>query len=300
MLLTVHLQHLEAEAIFIFREVVAECKRPVMLFSLGKDSCAMLHIAKKAFAPQMPPFPLLHIDTTWKFPEMYDFRDRLASTDGIELMVHVNEEGLHRGINPFSSGSNVHTNVMKTEALIQALDKHEFDAAIGGARRDEEKSRTKERIFSFRDKGHRWDPTRQRPEFWNLFNTRLGPNESLRVFPLSNWTELDVWQYILEEQIEVVPLYFAQERQVVERDGTLIVCADERMELNPGEQPMTRTVRFRTLGCYPLTGAIESSASTVQEVVAELKTAKNSERNARLIDFDQIGSMEKRKVEGYF
>lgn len=271
-----------------------------MLFSLGKDSCAMLHIAKKAFAPQMPPFPLLHIDTTWKFPEMYDFRDRLASTDGIELMVHVNEEGLRRGINPFSSGSNVHTNVMKTEALIQALDKHEFDAAIGGARRDEEKSRTKERIFSFRDKGHRWDPTRQRPEFWNLFNTKLGPGESLRIFPLSNWTELDVWQYILEEQIEVVPLYFARERQVVERNGTLIVCADERMELNPGEQPMTRTVRFRTLGCYPLTGAIESTASTVHEIVTELQTATNSERNARLIDFDQIGSMEKRKVEGYF
>lgn len=299
-MLTAHLQHLEAEAIFIFREVAAECKRPVMLFSLGKDSCAMLHIAKKAFAPQMPPFPLLHIDTTWKFPEMYDFRDRLASTDGVELVVHVNEEGLRRGINPFSSGSNVHTNVMKTEALTQALDKHEFDAAIGGARRDEEKSRTKERIFSFRDKGHRWDPTRQRPEFWNLFNTQLGPSESLRVFPLSNWTELDVWQYILEEQIEVVPLYFASERQVAERDGILIVCADERMELNPGEQPMTRTVRFRTLGCYPLTGAIESSASTVQEVVAELQTATNSERNARMIDFDQIGSMEKRKVEGYF
>lgn len=271
-----------------------------MLFSLGKDSCVMFHIAKKAFAPQIPPFPLLHVDTTWKFPEMYDFRDRIADIEGVELIVHVNEEGLRRGINPFAFGSNVHTNVMKTEALIQALDQHEFDAAIGGARRDEEKSRTKERIFSFRDKVHRWDPTRQRPEFWNLFNTQLGPGESLRVFPLSNWTELDVWNYILNEQIDVVPLYFARERPVVERDGTLIVCADERMKLEPNERPMVRSVRFRTQGCYPLTGAIESSASTVQEIVAELATSENSERNARLIDFDQIGSMERRKVEGYF
>ena len=294
------LQNLEAESIYILREVAAECRRPVMLFSLGKDSCAMLHIAKKAFAPSVPPFPLMHIDTTWKFPEMYDFRHRIAKESGMELIVHINEEGLKRGINPFASGSNVHTNVMKTEALLQALESHGFDAAIGGARRDEEKSRAKERVFSFRDTNHHWDPTAQRPEFWNLFNTFVKLGESVRVFPLSNWTESHVWRYILAEQLNIVPLYFAKKRPVVERDGMLIVCADDRMVLEPDEVPEMRMVRFRSLGCYPLTGAIESEATTLEEIVAELADAETSERQARAIDYDQIGSMEKRKSDGYF
>ena len=294
------LQHLEAETIFILREVAAECRKPVMLFSLGKDSCVMLHIAKKAFAPGLPPFPLLHVDTTWKFPEMYEFRDRVAATSGMELIVHVNQEGIKQNINPFTSGSNVHTNVMKTEALIQALESGMYDAAIGGARRDEEKSRAKERIFSFRTADHRWDPTAQRPEFWHLYNTMVGSSESVRVFPLSNWTEAHIWRYILNERIEIVPLYFAKERPIVERDGMMIMCADDRMAFKPGEQPQMRRIRFRSLGCYPLTGAVESSATTLEEIVAELATTTTSERQARAIDYDQIGSMERRKVDGYF
>ncbi len=295
-----HLARLEAESIFIMREVAAEFANPVMLYSIGKDSSVMLHLAMKAFYPAKPPFPLLHVDTTWKFREMITFRDKTASELGLNLLVHINEEGVRRGINPFDSGSAIHTQVMKTEGLKQALDKFGFDAAFGGARRDEEKSRAKERIFSFRTASHAWDPKNQRPELWNLFNTRVHKGESIRVFPLSNWTELDIWQYILAERIPIVPLYFAAKRSVVERGGTLIMRDDERMKLAPGEQARERLVRFRTLGCYPLTGAIESSAATLEEVVAEMLTAKTSERQGRVIDQDESASMEKKKREGYF
>ena len=295
-----HLQRLEAESIFIMREVVAECERPVMLYSIGKDSSVMLHIAMKAFYPAKPPFPLLHVDTTWKFREMIEFRDRTASEHGLHLIVHINEEGLKRGINPFTHGSAVHTDVMKTQALIQALDRHRFDAAFGGARRDEEKSRAKERIFSFRSAAHRWDPKNQRPEPWSLYNTRKNKGESIRVFPLSNWTELDVWQYIHLENIPVVPLYFAKNRPVVLRDGTLIMVDDDRMPPQRGETPQMKMVRFRTLGCYPLTGAIESNAATLPEILEEMLRAKYSERQGRVIDRDSEGSMEKKKQEGYF
>jgi len=282
------------------REVAAGFANPVMLYSIGKDSSVMLHLAMKAFYPSKPPFPLLHVDTTWKFREMIAFRDATAARLGLELVVHVNEEGLKRGINPFDSGSVLHTQVMKTEALKQALDKHGFDAAFGGARRDEEKSRAKERIFSFRTATHAWDPKNQRPELWRVYNTRINKGESIRVFPLSNWTELDVWQYILAESIPIVPLYFARRRPVVERDGTLILVDDDRMRLNPGEQPRRLVVRFRTLGCYPLTGAIESQADTLEAIVAEMLTARTSERQGRLIDSDEQASMEKKKKEGYF
>ncbi len=296
-----HLKQLEAESIHIIREVVAEFERPVMLYSIGKDSAVMLRLAQKAFYPSKPPFPLMHVDTTWKFREMYEFRDSFVKRQlGWDLIVHVNEEGLRQGINPFASGSKKHTDVMKTEALLQALEKHKFDAAFGGARRDEEKSRAKERVFSFRDRHHRWDPKNQRPELWNLFNSRIDRGESIRVFPLSNWTELDVWQYVHLEKIPIVPLYFAKERPVVERDGTLIMVDDDRMPLKPGETPQMRKVRFRTLGCYPLTGAIESSATTLPEIIQEMLLTKNSERQGRVIDFDQAGSMEQKKREGYF
>jgi sulfate adenylyltransferase subunit 2 len=295
-----HLQRLETEAIDVMREVVAEAENPVMLYSIGKDSSVMLHLARKAFAPAPPPFPFLHVDTTWKFQEMYRFRERMAAEHGFDLLVHVNEEGLARGINPFDSGSVVHTDVMKTEGLKQALDKHGFDAAFGGARRDEERSRAKERIFSFRSAQHRWDPKNQRPELWRLYNARHRRGESMRVFPLSNWTELDVWLYIYLEGIPIVPLYFAAERPVVMRDGTMIMVDDERMPLEPGEEPELKTVRFRTLGCYPLTGAIESTASTLPEIIQEMLLARTSERQGRVIDHDASASMEKKKVEGYF
>jgi sulfate adenylyltransferase subunit 2 len=295
-----HLKRLEAESIGIIRELAAEFRRPVLLYSIGKDSSVMLHLALKAFYPGKLPFPLLHVDTTWKFREMIQFRDHVARTLEIELIVHVNKEGLARGINPFTSGSVLHTNVMKTEALKQALEFHGFDAAIGGARRDEEKSRAKERIFSIRSIGQGWDPRNQRPELWRLFNTKIRQGESVRVFPLSNWTELDVWQYILAEDIAVVPLYFAAERPVVRRSGTLIMVDDARMVLEPNESPELRRVRFRTLGCYPLSGAIESDASTVAEIVAEMRCAQNSERHGRLIDSDETSSMERKKREGYF
>jgi sulfate adenylyltransferase subunit 2 len=295
-----HLDRLEAESIHIFREVIAECARPVMLYSIGKDSAAMLHLALKAFYPSPPPFPLLHVDTTWKFRAMYEFRDATAKRLGMRLIVHVNQEGLARGISPITHGSRVHTDIMKTEALRQALDAHGFDAAFGGARRDEEKSRAKERIFSFRSAQHRWDPRQQRPELWSLYNTRTHPGESLRVFPLSNWTELDVWQYIWRERIEVVPLYFAAPRPVVERDGALIMVDDERLPLKDGERPMMKKVRFRTLGCYPLSGAIESEADTVEAVIGEMLATRASERQGRLIDHDAHGSMESKKLEGYF
>jgi sulfate adenylyltransferase subunit 2 len=295
-----HLKRLEAEAIFILRETAAEFARPVMLYSIGKDSSAMLHLALKAFAPARLPFPLLHVDTTWKFREMIAFRDETARRLGCDLIVHVNEEGVKRGVNPFDSGSSVHTHVMKTEALRQALDRHGFDAAIGGARRDEEKSRAKERIFSFRSRQHGWDPKSQRPEPWRLYNCRLGKGESMRVFPLSNWTELDVWEYIRAEQIPVVPLYFAKERPILDRDGALIMADDERMRLAPGERPTMRRVRFRTLGCYPLTGAVASEAVSLDDIVAELATSRTSERAARLIDHDEAASMERKKREGYF
>jgi len=295
-----HLDRLEAESIHIFREVIAECEKPVMLYSIGKDSAVMLHLAVKAFHPATPPFPLLHVDTTWKFRAMYEFRDAAAQRLGLELIVHVNQEGLARGINPFTHGSQVHTDVMKTQALRQALDAHGFDAAFGGARRDEEKSRAKERIFSFRSAQHRWDPRQQRPELWSLYNARHRPGESIRVFPLSNWTELDVWQYIRRENIAVVPLYLAAPRPVVERDGALIMVDDERLPLKPGEQPQVRKVRFRTLGCYPLTGAIESNADTVEGVIAEMLSTRTSERQGRVIDHDAMGSMESKKIEGYF
>ncbi len=295
-----HLRRLESESIFILREVAAEFERPVMLYSIGKDSSVMLHLAQKAFFPSKPPFPLLHVDTTWKFCEMIAFRDEAARRAGMELLVHINLDGLKRGISPVASGSSVHTQVMKTEGLRQALDLWHFDAAFGGARRDEEKSRAKERIFSHRSAAHAWDPRNQRPELWQLFNTRIKQGESMRVFPLSNWTELDVWDYILAEDIPVVPLYFAKERPVVERDGSLIMVDDERLPLLPGEVPRMESVRFRTLGCYPLTGAIHSRAANLTEIIAEMRASTTSEREGRLIDHDESGSMEKKKREGYF
>jgi len=295
-----HLEQLEAESIHILREVAAEFENPVMLYSIGKDSAVMLHLARKAFYPARPPFPLLHVDTTWKFREMILFRDRMAAECGFDLLVHVNEEGVRQGINPFIHGSAVHTDIMKTEALKQALNKYRFDAAFGGARRDEEKSRAKERIFSFRSASHRWDPKNQRPELWNIYNAKVQPGESIRAFPLSNWTELDVWQYIYLENIPIVPLYFAKERPVVERDGMLILVDDHRLQLQPGEQVQNKSVRFRTLGCYPLTGAVESTAATLPEIIQEMLLTRSSERQGRLIDHDQSGSMEKKKQEGYF
>ena len=295
-----HLQRLEAESIQIMREVVAECDKPVMLYSIGKDSAVMLHLATKAFYPAPPPFPLMHVDTTWKFRAMYEFRDAMAKRVGMDLIVHINQDGLKRGIGPFTHGSQVHTDVMKTEGLKQALDKYQFDAAFGGARRDEEKSRAKERIFSFRTTQHRWDPKTQRPELWNLYNTRKNKGESIRVFPLSNWTELDIWQYIYLENIPIVPLYLAAERPVVERDGSLIMVDDERMPLKPGEKPQLRKVRFRTLGCYPLTGAVESDADTLPAIIQEMLLTRTSERQGRVIDHDSAASMEKKKQEGYF
>lgn len=295
-----HLQQLEAESIHIIREVVAEFANPVMLYSIGKDSAVMLHLARKAFYPAPPPFPLLHVDTTWKFRDMITFRDRMVAECGLDLIVHMNEEGVQSCISPFTHGSALYTDVMKTEGLKQALDKYKFDAAFGGARRDEEKSRAKERIFSFRTTNHRWDPKSQRPELWNLYNTRIKPGESIRVFPLSNWTELDVWQYIHLENIPIVPLYYAAVRPVVERDGMLIMVDDERLELKPGEQVQHKSVRFRTLGCYPLTGAVESTADTLPQIIQEMLLTRTSERQGRLIDHDQAGSMEKKKQEGYF
>lgn len=295
-----HLKRLEAEAIHIIREVAATMTKPVMLYSIGKDSAVMLHLAMKAFHPGTPPFPLLHVDTTWKFREMIVFRDETARNLGLDLIVHINQDGLREGVGPFSHGSSVHTHVMKTVGLRQALDRYGFDAAFGGARRDEEKSRAKERIFSFRDGQHGWDPKNQRPEMWRIYNTRVAPGESIRVFPLSNWTELDIWQYILLEGIPIVPLYFARPRPVVERDGMLIMVDDERMKLRPGEAVEKRMVRFRTLGCYPLTGAIESEAATLEDIVQEMLVARTSERQGRLIDRDEAGSMEKKKREGYF
>ncbi|HEY1877135.1 MAG TPA: sulfate adenylyltransferase subunit CysD [Rhizomicrobium sp.] len=295
-----HLRRLEAESIHIMREVAAEFANPVMLYSIGKDSSVMLHLAMKAFYPSKPPFPLMHVDTTRKFREMIQFRDETAKRLGLDLIVHINEDGVKRGINPFDSGSSLHTQVMKTESLKQALDKHGFDAAFGGARRDEEKSRAKERIFSFRTAAHAWDPKNQRPELWRVYNTRINKGESIRVFPLSNWTELDIWQYILAENIPIVPLYFAKTRPIVERDGTFIMRDDERMKLKQGEKVEDRLVRFRTLGCYPLTGAIESGASSLEDIVTEMFTARTSERQGRLIDSDEKASMEKKKKEGYF
>ena len=295
-----HLQRLEAESIHIMREVVAECDNPVMLYSIGKDSSVMLHLAMKAFYPAKPPFPLLHVDTTWKFRDMIKFRDETAKRLGLELLVYTNEDGVKQGIGPFSHGSQVHTDVMKTQALKQALDKYKFDAAFGGARRDEEKSRAKERVFSIRSAQHRWDPKKQRPELWQLYNTRHAKGESIRVFPLSNWTELDVWQYIFLEEIPIVPLYFAAKRPVVERDGALIMVDDDRMPLAEGETPEQKMVRFRTLGCYPLTGAIESSAETLPSIIEEMLLTKTSERQGRVIDHDASASMEKKKQEGYF
>ena len=295
-----HLDRLEAESIHIIREVVAEIERPVMLYSVGKDSAVMLHLARKAFYPAPPPFPLLHVDTTWKFRDMYALRDRMAAEAGMELLVFKNPEAEARGINPFDHGATLHTDLWKTEGLKMALDKYGFNAAFGGARRDEEKSRAKERVFSFRTAGHRWDPKAQRPELWSLYNTRMNKGESIRVFPISNWTELDVWQYIMREGIPIVPLYFAAERPVVERDGILIMVDDDRMPLRPGETPSMAKVRFRTLGCYPLTGAVRSEASTLAEVVQEMLLTTTSERQGRAIDHDQSASMEKKKQEGYF
>lgn len=295
-----HLQRLEAESIHIMREVASECENPVMLYSVGKDSAVMLHLAMKAFYPSKPPFPLMHVDTTWKFGEMIQFRDRMAAELGLDLIVHINQDGVDRGIGPFSHGSQIHTDVMKTEGLKQALDKYGFDAAFGGARRDEEKSRAKERIFSFRSESHRWDPKTQRPELWNLYNSRIHKGESMRVFPLSNWTELDIWQYIYLESIPIVPLYLAKMRPVVERDGTLIMVDDDRMPLEPGEKPEMKMVRFRTLGCYPLTGAVESTADTLPAIIQEMLLTKTSERQGRVIDHDSAASMEKKKQEGYF
>lgn len=295
-----HLQRLEAEAIHIMREVVAEAENPVMLYSVGKDSSVMLHLAMKAFHPSKPPFPIMHIDTMWKFSEMIEFRDKMASDLGLDLIVHINPEGQEMGMNPFVHGSAVHTDVMKTQGLKQALDAHGFDVAFGGARRDEEKSRAKERIFSFRTSDHRWDPKRQRPELWNVFNSRKAQGESIRVFPLSNWTELDIWQYIHLENIPIVPLYLSKERPVVERDGVLVLVDDERIPLEEGEEPMMKMVRFRTLGCYPLTGAVESEANTLPQVIQEMLLTTTSERQGRVIDFDSSASMEKKKKEGYF
>lgn len=295
-----HLDALEAESIFILREVAAEFRKPVLLYSIGKDSSVLLHLAIKAFYPSKPPFPLLHIDTTWKFREMISFRDETARRLGLDLIVHINQDGVAKGIGPITHGSALHTDVMKTQGLRQALDKYGFDAAIGGARRDEEKSRAKERVFSHRSAAHRWDPKNQRPELWSLYNCRLGPSESMRVFPLSNWTEVDVWRYIVREHIPIVPLYFAKRRPVVDRSGTLIMVEDERLPLEPGEVPRDEMVRFRTLGCYPLTGAIRSSAATLDDIMDELSTSRLSERQGRLIDGDGAGSMEKKKQEGYF
>ena len=294
-----HLERLEAESIHIMREVVAEVERPVMLYSIGKDSAVMLHLAKKAFFPSRPPFPLLHVDTTWKFRDMYALRDRAAHAAGMELLVYQNPEALQKGINPFDHGP-LHTDRWKTEGLKQALDRYGFDAAFGGARRDEEKSRAKERVFSFRSANHRWDPKKQRPELWNLYNARKAKGESIRVFPISNWTELDIWQYIQLNQIEIVPLYFSAPRPTVKRDGLILMVDDERMRLPPGETPVTRSIRFRTLGCYPLTGAVESEARTLPEVIQEMLLTTTSERQGRAIDHDQAASMEKKKQEGYF
>ncbi|MBK5944666.1 MAG: sulfate adenylyltransferase subunit CysD [Halorhodospira halophila] len=295
-----HLKELEAESIHIIREVAAEFDNPVMLYSIGKDSSVMLRLALKAFYPGKPPFPLMHVDTTWKFREMIAFRDRMARESGMELIVHINQEGVEQGIGPFSHGSKVHTDVMKTQSLKQAMDRHRFDAAFGGARRDEEKSRAKERVYSFRDRHHRWDPKGQRPELWQLYNGRVHKGESMRIFPLSNWTELDIWQYIYLEDIPIVPLYYAAERPVVERDGTLIMVDDERMPLEEGEQPRYEKVRFRTLGCYPLTGAIRSEADTLPEIIQEMLLTRTSERQGRVIDHDSAGSMEEKKRQGYF
>lgn len=294
-----HLRQLEAESIHIFREVAAEFENPVMMYSIGKDSSVLLHLAMKAFRPSRIPFPLLHVDTTWKFREMIAFRDRRAAELGVDLIVHTNQDGIDKGVGPFSHGSAVHTDVMKTVALKQALDKYKFDCAIGGARRDEEKSRAKERVMSFRSRNHRWDPKNQRPELWNIYNCRIGEGESVRAFPISNWTELDIWEYILLEEIPIVPLYFSAERPVVERDGQLIMVDDDRMPLG-NENPEMKKVRFRTLGCYPLTAAIESDAGTIQEILAETLVARTSERQGRIIDHDQSGSMERKKQEGYF
>ncbi|UZE97119.1 sulfate adenylyltransferase subunit CysD [Alkalimarinus alittae] len=295
-----HLKQLEAESIQIIREVAAEFDRPVMLYSIGKDSTVMLHLARKAFFPGKPPFPLLHVDTTWKFKEMIEFRDEQAKKYGLDLLVHINQDGVDQGIGPFTHGSAKHTDVMKTEGLKQALNKYQFDAAFGGARRDEEKSRAKERVYSFRDKNHGWDPKNQRPELWSLYNGKKDKGESIRVFPLSNWTELDIWQYIHLENIDIVPLYLSKKRPVVERDGITIMVDDERLPLEPGETPEMKSVRFRTLGCYPLTGAVESEATTLPEIIQEMLLATTSERQGRLIDSDQAGSMEQKKREGYF
>ena len=295
-----HLQRLEAESIHIMREVVAECAKPVMLYSIGKDSAAMLHVARKAFYPAPLPFPLLHVDTRWKFKAMYEMREHVTKDYGLDLIVHINPEGIERDINPFTHGSAIHTDIMKTQGLKQALDKYGFDAAFGGARRDEEKSRAKERVFSFRSDQHRWDPKNQRPELWSLYNAHKHKGESIRVFPMSNWTELDIWQYIYLENIPIVPLYFAAQRPVVERDGALIMVDDERMPLAPGEKPQMKSVRFRTLGCYPLTGAIESEADTLTAIIQEMLLTTTSERQGRVIDHDQSASMEKKKQEGYF
>jgi sulfate adenylyltransferase subunit 2 len=294
-----HLEQLEAESIHIMREVVAETEKPVMMYSVGKDSAVMLHLARKAFYPAPPPFPLLHVDTTWKFKAMYELRDRIARESGMELIVHQNPEAKARGINPFDHGS-IHTDMWKTEGLKQALELHGFDAAFGGARRDEEKSRAKERIFSFRSASHRWDPKNQRPELWNLYNAKKAPGESIRVFPISNWTELDIWQYIYAEEIPIVPLYLAAPRPTVERDGLLLMVDDQRFRLRPGEVPVERSIRFRTLGCYPLSGAVESEATTLPEVIQEMLVATTSERQGRAIDHDSSGSMERKKQEGYF
>jgi sulfate adenylyltransferase subunit 2 len=295
-----HLQRLEAESIHIMREVVAETENPVMLYSIGKDSAVMLRLAVKAFYPARIPFPLLHVDTTWKFQDMYRFRERMQKEHDFKLIVHINQEGVAQGVNPFTHGSQVHTDIMKTVGLKQALDKYKFDAAFGGARRDEEKSRAKERIFSFRTSDHRWDPKNQRPELWNLYNARKNKGESIRVFPISNWTELDIWQYIYLENIPIVPLYFSAVRPVVERSGTLIMVDDDRMPLHPNETPMMKSVRFRTLGCYPLTGAIESNATSLEDIIQEMLLTKTSERQGRMIDHDAAASMEKKKQEGYF
>lgn len=295
-----HLKQLEAESIHIIREVAAEFENPVMLYSVGKDSAVMLHLAAKAFYPGKPPFPLMHVDTTWKFREMIAFRDKMAEKMGMELIVHINQKGVEQGVGPFTHGSAAHTDIMKTQGLKQALDKYGFDAAFGGARRDEEKSRAKERVYSFRDKNHRWDPKSQRPELWNTYNGRVNKGESIRVFPLSNWTELDIWQYIFKESIEIVPLYYAASRPVVERDGMLLMVDDDRFPLAEGETPEMKMVRFRTLGCYPLTGAVESKADTLPEIIQEMLLTTTSERQGRAIDHDSSGSMEKKKMEGYF
>ena len=295
-----HLRQLEAESIHIIREVAASFERPVMLYSIGKDSSVLLHLARKAFFPAPPPFPLMHVDTTWKFREMIEFRDRIAAEYGFDLIVHINQDGVKQGIGPFTHGSSLHTDVMKTESLKQALNKYKFDAAFGGARRDEEKARAKERVFSFRTETHRWDPKNQRPELWDIYNARINKGESIRAFPISNWTELDIWQYIYLEQIPIVPLYYSAKRPVVERDGMLIMVDDDRMPLNPGETPEMKSVRFRTLGCYPLTGAVESEAATLPEIIQEMLLTRSSERQGRMIDHDQAGSMEKKKQEGYF